>query len=636
MKNSSAYEGGQSKNFLNNAHIENSEVLLRSMEEEKNKSTNLANAKQEAESIVDIQQAVIDNTEVANRGNKDVNMNDDTKKDEKEDEENKNRKEKENKEQKVDEPSTERNSIPNRNNAQQTPPMFAQRGMPAPNRRPPVYPSTPPKMPMKSLISLQTIATIIMIIFFSASLYFLFKQHGGQGGMGGVSKKDSYFEKNFNELADKYRRLKPSQCKQSAYYGLDEQFNSYIKLILPYIEGGENSANLRNSRMLTKNLMVYGMPGTGKSFFARKLFLLTALNIKAEKLKKKYMVKNLNIKNKKNAHSIIRELYDCDDTIELYQIDSGMFLNKLVGESEREFREFKEFIEWRQKIIPVIVFIDEAESVFSTRKSSDTGGGGQIALNLKTMWLTWLDGIEAKEESRRFLIAATNFYESIDDALKRRFESKLGIPLSVKSDRKTLLEKELFRTKVVDARNRMDKNKILDATEGIQGNDMMKIVDDLKKKKNSTKTPVSLKKALNHIQKHKKILDEAEKEKKEKDKMYKKHQIHDDTKMSNPDSIITTLYWEKTDSIPVTKQDMMSIEEELAMQTEIDIKENEDKQTIMFNLGISLNHDDGSSDGLNRDSQDSESSLEEDESSNQGMLTTAGNWLAGVLAKISS
>ncbi|KAI5126661.1 katanin p60 ATPase-containing subunit A1 [Nematocida parisii] len=634
MKNSSAYEGEQSKNFLNNAHIENSEVLLRSMEERRTKSTNLTNTKEEDKSIIDMQQAVIDNADVADGGDKDANKDEDLKKDENENEDEKNKK---NKEQEADEPSTGRNFIPNRNNAQQTSPMFAQRGMPAQNRRPPVYPNMPPKAPLKSPISLQTIATIIMIIFFSASLYFLFKTHGGQGGMtNGASKKDSYFMKNFDELADRYRRLKPSQCKQSAYYGLDEQFNSYIKLILPYIEGGENSASLCGDRMLTKNLMVYGMPGTGKSFFARKLFLLTALNIKAEKLKKKYLVKNLNIKNKKNAHSIIRELYDCDDTIELYQIDSGMFLNKLVGESEEAFRVFKEFIEWRQKTIPVFVFIDEAESVFSTRKSSDTGGGGQIALNLKTMWLTWLDGIQAKEESRKFLIAATNFYESIDDALKRRFESKLGIPLSVKSDRKTLLEKELFKTKVVDVRDRVDKNKILAETEGIQGNDMMKIVYDLKKKKNSTKTPVSLKKALNHIQKHKKILNQADAEKKEKDKMYKKHQIHDDTKMSNPDSIITTLHWEKTDSIPVTKQEMMSIEEELAMQTEIDIKENEDQQEIMAGLGISLNHDDRSSDELKGSSQDSDSSLEQDEPFNEGMLTSAGNWLAGVLAKISS
>ncbi|KFG27159.1 uncharacterized protein NESG_00235 [Nematocida ausubeli] len=502
-----------------------------------------------------------------------------------------NKKEKKQEEKKAEKKRSEEARPPNNPPEQ---PVYRQVRMagqpPGPGGRPPMQPaSSPLSFPKKSPISLQTIASITMILLMGTSLVFLVKNQM-EASASKSDKGDSYYKSNFETLAAQYKRVTPKQCKQSMYYGLNREFNAYINIIMSYMAKGKDSSDdedsseitsggtLRGS-MLQKNLIVYGMPGTGKSFFARKIFLQAALNIRAEQLKKQYKTKYLNIIGGKGSQQVIKELYDCDGTIELYQIDSAMFLNKLVGETEQTLRGFMNFIEWRQKIVPVIVFIDEAEALFAARKGSDGGGGVQVSNNMKNMWLTWLDGLDTDDSKRIFVIAATNFFESIDQALVRRFKSQLGIPTYIYDARVELLEKELFAPKIVHVESEEKKIAIATKTSKIHGNNMMQIVEELTKLRYETKKPVPFRKLEKEVAAANKRAEASEKEQK----------AQTEFKMSNPEEVITTLVWGKADTISITKESMMKIEEELAPKTDEDLEEQEIGDKILENAGIKKN-----------------------------------------------
>jgi cell division protease FtsH len=147
--------------------------------------------------------------------------------------------------------------------------------------------------------------------------------------------------------------------------------------------------------LIPRGMILWGPPGTGKTFFAKAL--ATALGA-------------------------------------AIQIVSGPELkSKWVGESEENLRQI--FHKARQSAPSIIVF-DELDS-FATARGTYTGSG--VEHSMVNQLLTEMDGF--RKEELVFVVGTTNFVESLDPALLRpgRFEFHLHIPYPDDDDRKAIL-----------------------------------------------------------------------------------------------------------------------------------------------------------------------------------------------------
>lgn len=86
-----------------------------------------------------------------------------------------------------------------------------------------------------------------------------------------------------------------------------------------------------------------------------------------------------------------------------------------MGESEKLVRAM---FAMAAELAPSVVFIDEIDSLLSKRTDGDNEGSRR----LKTEFLVQWDGVVSTNATARVLIlAATNFPQSLDEAVRRRF-----------------------------------------------------------------------------------------------------------------------------------------------------------------------------------------------------------------------
>lgn len=157
------------------------------------------------------------------------------------------------------------------------------------------------------------------------------------------------------------------------YAGQEHLKNYHREVIInPILEGDVD--------IVPKGVLYSGPPGTGKTFFAKCLAGEANINFVEFKISK--------------------------------------ILDMWVGEAEKRFEKA---LACFMSIAPVGVFIDEIDQVFSRGENS----GNEIAKNLFGMFLSVLS--EPKNRGRILWVAATNYPNHLDDALKRtgRFDKKI-------------------------------------------------------------------------------------------------------------------------------------------------------------------------------------------------------------------
>ena len=87
-----------------------------------------------------------------------------------------------------------------------------------------------------------------------------------------------------------------------------------------------------------------------------------------------------------------------------FNISASSLTSKWVGEAEKTVRAL---FAVAAVVQPAIIFVDEVDSLLSTRKESD-----DALWRLKTEFLVQLDGIASNPDDRIVLIAATNMPQS--------------------------------------------------------------------------------------------------------------------------------------------------------------------------------------------------------------------------------
>jgi len=179
-----------------------------------------------------------------------------------------------------------------------------------------------------------------------------------------------------------------------------------------------------------KGILLYGPPGTGKSFLAKAVAT------------------------------------EADSTF--FSVSSADLVSKWQGESERLVRNL---FEMAREDAPAIIFIDEVDSLCSSRSE----GESDSARRIKTEFLVQMDGV-GKKEGEVLILGATNVPWELDAAIRRRFEKRVYIPLPEQEARSFMVKLNLGDTP--NNLSERDFDTIGRLTEGASGSDIAVLVKE--------------------------------------------------------------------------------------------------------------------------------------------------------------
>lgn len=191
-----------------------------------------------------------------------------------------------------------------------------------------------------------------------------------------------------------------------------------VKVLTKYLENPE-----KFGPWAPKNILFYGLPGTGKTMLVK---------------------------------ALANEL-----NVPLHLIKATSLIGDHVGDSASKIHEL--FKKANEKS-PSIIFIDEIDAIALHRSFQALRGDVSEIVNAL---LTEMDGISENESV--ITIGATNNPTSLDYAVRSRFEEEIEFKLPDDNERKEILEKNL---KTIPLEYDLDITKIVKITKGMSGRDI--------------------------------------------------------------------------------------------------------------------------------------------------------------------
>ena len=149
-----------------------------------------------------------------------------------------------------------------------------------------------------------------------------------------------------------------------------------------------------------------------------------------------------------------------------FNISASSIVSKWRGDSEKLVRVLFELARYHS---PSTIFIDEMDAIMGRRDSRREHEGSR---RMKTELLVQMDGLarNSSDDSRVFVLAASNLPWELDQAMLRRLEKRILVPLPNKKARRILFESHLPEG---ERANGLDYGKLADATEGFSGADVV-------------------------------------------------------------------------------------------------------------------------------------------------------------------
>merc|ERR1712112_658559 len=151
-----------------------------------------------------------------------------------------------------------------------------------------------------------------------------------------------------------------------------------------------------------------------------------------------------------------------------FSVSSSDLVSKWLGESEKLV---KNLFEMAREQKPSIIFIDEVDSLTSSRSDNES----ESARRIKTEFLVQMQGV-GNDNDGILVLGATNIPWVLDAAIRRRFEKRIYIDLPDEHARANMFKMNLGSTPHVlsDA----DINELGRRTEGYSGADISIVVRD--------------------------------------------------------------------------------------------------------------------------------------------------------------
>ncbi|MFB0543916.1 MAG: AAA family ATPase [Candidatus Bathyarchaeia archaeon] len=157
---------------------------------------------------------------------------------------------------------------------------------------------------------------------------------------------------------------------------------------------------------------------------------------------------------------------------EFISIDPTSIMSKWLGEAEKNVAKLFNLARAQEKKRPVIIFIDELDSLFG-RHQSEVGG----EIRVRNQFLKEMDGVMDKnKKSLIYVIGATNKPWDLDVPFIRRFQKRIYVPLP---DEETRLEMFKFYTKEIKLSPDVNIRELARLTQGYSGSDIRDICQDV-------------------------------------------------------------------------------------------------------------------------------------------------------------